>query len=441
MVFPRPRRADEGGEPPGGDGELQAGKDRLAVVGEVHVGKADLPLEAGGPAAVQGLLFGAGGGDGLAQGPVGALPLDQLLVLLLDLAQERKGAPDGHREHHHQGEVHGEEAQGEVDAQGDEQGKQPVLAGVEHGVAPHLAAQGPVEAAGLHGQDPVGQMLPAHRLERFDRLEGVGQAAHQGSHQLGLAAAGAARHAHQKVGDADHRHAGAEARQGRPPGDGAGHGPVDQGLDQEGEGSGAEDEGLRGALGLGGKRVGELSHRLVEEILPAGAQHRAQQFQAQVGAHLGGGVAHLALGQNQHQALHRGARHHHPQEGSEGGLDVQKGQGGEHRPLELARFPGRGGALEGYVQQRQQGRQADPFGEARDEKGRQHQQALAGIAAEKAHHQAHGGHLPERRGIMPRRAPSTKAAGAGGTGRMLTRGGAGRAPGRWRRWPPGAVGR
>ena len=178
-------------------------------------------------------------------------------------------------------------------------------------------------------------MLPGHGLEGFYRLQGVGEIGHQRVHQPGLALAGTAGDSHQEVRQADDHDPGADGRERGLPGQGEGHGAVYDRLDQEGNGGGPVDEGRGGALGLRGQGVGELAHRLVQEVLPLAAQHGPQHLQAQVGAHLGRGITHLALRQQQEEAFHG---HPHNQDGqhiAQGGRDADESQRVQHRLFEF----------------------------------------------------------------------------------------------------------
>ena len=58
------------------------------------------------------------------------------------------------------------------------------------------------------GQHHIGQVLPGHGLQGFNRLQGVGEVGHQRGQQMGLFLARLAGNTHQEMGQANHHNPG-----------------------------------------------------------------------------------------------------------------------------------------------------------------------------------------------------------------------------------------
>ena len=142
--------------------------------------EADAGLQYGVPRAAGLFALAIGLLDGLAYGPEGALVHDHFLVGLLYLAQLAEYTTEQDDQHHHGGELHAPLIQRQVDANGDDHGKQRGLDGAERGLAEHLFLQCTVELRCFGVEDGAGQLLARHRLQRLDRLQGIGQPHQQG---------------------------------------------------------------------------------------------------------------------------------------------------------------------------------------------------------------------------------------------------------------------
>ena len=200
--------AGEHGDAAGRDGQVGAVEHRSLAVGEPQPLAADLALEMRLELAAGVLLVGGELGDQRLDLLERRLDDHRLLQEGLQPAEALDGALQDDADHDHlleRGVQHGDR---EVGGDAHAKGEQRVLT-VAHGLAvDHLAAQRatqPVQAA-VEERDEL--LLRAHRLERLEIIECVGQQAHQLLGELGLRPAGLLRPPDQEM----HGSAGGQRR-------------------------------------------------------------------------------------------------------------------------------------------------------------------------------------------------------------------------------------